>query len=95
MKTNFKDIKPYLIEFTIVTAGVLVALFLSNYKENNQTRKYYITSIETINNEIETNYKDLKGTIEGHMNLLDTIKKYRTNHITIRELIINKGRWAK
>ncbi len=91
MKTKFKDIKPYLIEFIIVTAGVLIALFLSNYKENNQTRKYYITSIETINNEIETNYKDLKGTIEGHMNLLDTINKYRTNHITISELIINKG----
>ncbi|MDD3787435.1 MAG: hypothetical protein PHO94_01925 [Petrimonas sp.] len=91
MKTNFKGIKSHLIEFIIVTAGVLIALLLSNIKENNQARRYYNKSIETINNEIETNYNSLKENIEGHMNLLDTINKYTTNHITISELIVNKG----
>ena len=91
MKTNFKGIKSHLIEFIIVTAGVLIALLLSNIKENNQARRYYNKSIETINNEIETNYNSLKENIEGHMNLLDTIKKCTTNHITISELIVNKG----
>ncbi|WP_321289543.1 hypothetical protein [uncultured Sunxiuqinia sp.] len=71
-----KKVKPYLIEFAIVTAGVLIALFLSNIKENNQARKYHIASIGTINMEVQDNYSNLERIVEKQMSLLDTLIKY-------------------
>ncbi|MDP2723243.1 MAG: hypothetical protein Q8O72_10835 [Bacteroidales bacterium] len=72
-----EKIKSYFMELTIVTAGVLIALFLSNLTESNQERKYHIASVKTINNEVEANYSGLKGVIEKQNNLLDTLTKYR------------------
>lgn len=88
MKINLilEKIKTYLKELSIVTAGVLIALFISNHKENNQAIEYYSASIETINNEVETNYSKLKGVIDTHTQLLDTINKYSEDNITIMAL---------
>lgn len=89
IKSNpgMKKIKSYIKELTIVTAGVLIALFLSNHIEKDQERKYQIASIETIKNEVEANYSDLKGVMEKQTRLLDTIKKYSNDHITLGDLI--------
>lgn len=93
MKTNsiMNNIKNYLKELTIITIGVLIALFVSNFKENKQAKKYYNTSIETVTNEVESNYANLKNIIEKQTNLLDTISKYSADPITISNLIIEKG----
>jgi hypothetical protein len=82
-----KKIKSYLKELTIVTIGVLIALFLSNLKEKNQARKYQTASIETIKNEVEANYSSLKEVMEKQTKLLDTIKKHSNDHIQIGDLI--------
>jgi len=79
------------MELTIVTSGVLIALFLSNLKEKNQARKYQIASIETINNEVEKNYSGLKEIIEKQTRLLDTIIKYSENQISIVDLFKKTG----
>lgn len=81
-----KKIKPYLIEFIIVTAGVLIALFLSNLKESNQARKYHIASIETINLEVQDNYSNLKGVIEKQKKLLDSLNEYTDSVHTILDI---------
>jgi len=88
MKINstLEKLKSYLKELTIVTAGVLIALFISNLKENNQALEYYSTSIETINNEVEANYSKLKGVVDTHIQLLDTLNKYGEDNITIIDL---------
>lgn len=86
-----KEMKSFLRELTIVTVGVLIALFLSNLKENNQAIKYQIASIKTINSEITENYSDLKSVVEKQTRLLDTIKKYSADHITLNDLILIKG----
>ena len=93
MKINsiMNKIKSYLKELTIVTIGVLIALVISNFKENNQARDYYNASIETVKNEVEVNYSFLKNIIEDQTRLLDTINKYSADHITISDLIIEKG----
>ena len=93
MKTNsgLKEVKSFLRELTIVTAGVLIALFLSNLKENNQARKYQIASIKTVNSEVTENYSNLKGIVEEQTRLIDTIEKYSADHITLSELILKKG----
>lgn len=93
MKTDsrMKKITSYLKELTIVTAGVLIALFLSNLIENNQARKYQIASIEAVKNEIDSNYNILKVSFERHTALRDTIDKYRKDHILISDLISKAG----
>lgn len=85
-------IKSYLKELTIITIGVLIALFVGNIKENSQSKKYYNTSIETIKNEVKSNYIGLKGVVEKQTNLVDTIRKYSTDQITISNLILEKGK---
>lgn len=82
-----KKIRDYLMELIIVTAGVLIALFLSNLKESNQALKYYKASIETINNEVKANNSDLKGVIEDQMKLHDTLIKYGNSPISILEIL--------
>lgn len=82
MKKN----RAYFIEFIIVTAGVLMALFLSNLKESNQERKYYKASIETINIEIQENHSNLERSVEQQTNLLDTLLRYGDSSHTILEL---------
>jgi hypothetical protein len=89
--TIMNKIKSYLKELTIVTIGVLIALVINNFKENNQARDYYNASIETVKNEVEANYSLLKNIIEDQTRLLDTISKYGADHITINDLIIVKG----
>ncbi len=93
MKVNFKmkSFKSYLMELIIVTAGVLIALILSNMKENNQAKKYYKASIETINNEVEINCEDIKGVIEKQMALHDTLLKYIDEPLVIGEIIAKSG----
>lgn len=93
MKTNstIDKVKTYIKELTIVTAGVLIALFISNYKENRQARDYYNASIETVKKEVVANYSSLKIIIEKQTKLLDTITKYSEDHVTLSDLILNKG----
>lgn len=88
MKINsiIKDIKFYLKELTVVTIGVLIALFLSNIKEYSQARRYYVASIKTINNEVKTNYSHLKGVVEKQTNLLDTLIKHTEDSSLIVDL---------
>jgi hypothetical protein len=86
MKKNKEKIRYYLTELSIVTIGVLIALFLSNIKEFNQARKYKKATIETINNEITTNYSSLKDMFEQQKNLLDTIDVHMNDSCTIVDL---------
>jgi len=93
MKTNSikRSIKSYLMELIIVTAGVLIALFLSNLKESNQARKYHSASIETINKEINANYTELKEVIEKQIKFHDTLTKYVRTPIIIGKIIEKAG----
>lgn len=82
-------ISAYLKELTIVTIGVLIALFVSNFKENSQARKYHMASIKTIKNEVLSNKTTLTEVLEKHTRLQDTIEKYSAEHISLEELIRN------
>lgn len=86
-----KKVKSYLIELTIVTFGVLIALLLNNFKESYQAEKYQKASLETIKNEVESNYSELKDIIEKQSRLLDTIKTYNAAHISIADLFHKAG----
>ncbi|MEP5940508.1 hypothetical protein, partial [Maribacter dokdonensis] len=93
MKTSqiLKKAKNYFKELTIVTAGVLIALFISNYKENSKARDYHKSSLKTIQKEVQNNYSNLKIIIEKQTKLVDTINKYSDDKITIGDIILAKG----
>ena len=81
----------YLKELTIVAIGVLIALFLSNLKENNQAKKYQIASVETVKNEVEANRSALKKVMEKQTLLLDTVIRYQEDKISIVDLFQKAG----
>ena len=85
------NIKYYLKELTIVTIGVLIALLVSNFKEDNQARLYHDSSIQTINKEVIANNSNLEWAIEKHINLLDAIKTYNNDTISIGNLFSIAG----
>lgn len=88
MKMNLKskEMLSYLRELTIVTMGVLIALLLSNFKENSQARRYHKASLETINSEIKSNHSSLERIIEKQSAFLDTLTKYVEDSSTIVDL---------
>ncbi len=86
MNSKREKIKSYLRELTIVTIGVLIALVISNFKENYQARKYHVASIETINSEIKSNHSSLKEIVEKQSNFIDTLIKYTEDSNTIVDL---------
>ncbi|MFK5891234.1 MAG: hypothetical protein QM486_10955 [Flavobacteriaceae bacterium] len=81
----------YILELIIVTTGVLIALFLSNLKENNQAQNYHKASIEMLNKEVEANYVKLKRVYNKHLILNDTLMKYRDTSTVIGEIILGKS----
>lgn len=83
-----EKIKSYLKELVIVTVGVLIALLISNFNENSQARKYHKASVETVKNEIISNYSSLESTIENQEALLDTITKYTDAPLGVTELFL-------
>lgn len=89
MKSIIQNIKSYLKE--LITIGVLIAMLISNFKEQHQAKKYYQTSVEAINNEVESNHDGLKTVVERHNSILDTINKYSTDTSTISEIIYKAG----
>lgn len=86
-----KRTKSYLVELTIVTVGVLIALLLNNFKESYQANEYQEASLRTIKNEVEVNYSELKDIIEKQTKLLDSIKGYNASHISIYDIMRKSG----
>lgn len=91
IKPITNKIPSFLKELAIVTIGVLIALFVSNLKENRQAHSYYEASLETVKNEVESNYANLKSVIGKQSRLQDSISRYRSEPISISQLIIEKG----
>lgn len=81
----------YLKDLSIVTIGVLIALVISNFKENNQAKKYQIASIETVKHEVEKNHTELRKAVEQQIRVLDTIYKYSDDHISLFDLLHKTG----
>lgn len=88
MKVNSKIIGfgYYLREFIIVAAGVMLALFISNLKDNLEAKKYNRESIETVKKEARANYQGLENIIQNHRSVVDTINFYIDDPVTIVEI---------
>ena len=86
-----KKLKSYLIELTIVTIGVLIALLLNNFKERYEANEFNKASLKTIKNEVVANYSALKEVIDKHTGLLEQAKKDSNANVPIGNLISKAG----
>ena len=61
MKMNNSQIGNFFKEVTIVVIGVLIAVSISNFKENSDNEKYIKKTLTAIDNEINQNESSVKG----------------------------------
>ena len=75
-----------------VVLGILIALFLNNWIENRNDKKFLNRVLTSITYELEENKQELELKIEGHNVLLDTIDFYLDNEaVSIGEIIGKTG----
>ena len=58
---NNSQIGNFFKEITIVVIGVLIAVSISNFKENSDNEKYIKKTLTAIDNEINQNESSVKG----------------------------------
>ncbi len=73
-----------------VILGILIALFLNNWKESRDEKKFIDTVLISISKEHKENQKELIGLIEKRKVLLDTLNYYKNNEAVSIGDILNK-----
>lgn len=79
-------------EITIVVSGVLIAVSISNYKENIDNKKYIEKTLMAIEKEIELSQIEVDTALNRHIKLYEILEnKFGNNEETIGELVSNSG----
>ncbi len=89
MKNTFRTI---LIEMIPVILGILIALFINNWKEKQGDRAFLNKVMNSIGQEMEENKMELIEVFEKHAQLVDTIKAYfDDDNLSISDLLFQAG----
>lgn len=92
MKQRKKSVWYFLREIAIVSIGILIALFLNNWKENRTNQQYLEKAMQTIRLELEESRKDVASVVERQENTMDSIEMYLEDESqTLLELISRSG----
>lgn len=76
-------------EIFSVVIGVLIALFISNWKQQNDDKKFLDTVLESIEQEIESDHEDVTMVIEKQYALIDTIVHYiEDDQVSLTDCVI-------
>ncbi len=71
-----------------VILGILLALFINDWKQDLDDKKFLSTVMQSISQEFKENQQDLTSSIQRHEVLLDTIAEYIEDEgVSIGELI--------
>ncbi len=85
IQTLFKEMIPVIL-------GILIALFINNWKQSYDDQKFINSVLSSITEELKENHTELQEVIESHQQLLDTINYHIEDpEITIGELINKVG----
>ncbi|NRB52567.1 MAG: hypothetical protein HRU41_33205 [Saprospiraceae bacterium] len=63
-------------ELFVVILGILIALFINNWKENRDNEHYVDQTLQAISKEISQNEEALQGILPRHQSILDTLENY-------------------
>jgi hypothetical protein len=86
-----KSLKKFLKETLPVVFGVLLALFLSNWKEDIDSDRYIEEYYLHINEESESNLVTLRDIVKSHRELLDTLNNYKETDVNLDEILSKVG----
>jgi len=96
MKKN-NGVLNYLKEITIVVIGVLIAVFISNYKDGIDNEKYIEKTLLAIENDIKLSQSDLDTVYNRHLELFEILREKLEEsepldpELTLVELISSSG----
>ncbi|MBZ9778024.1 hypothetical protein LB452_03725 [Psychroflexus sp. CAK8W] len=96
MKKN-NGVLNYLKEITIVVIGVLIAVFISNYKDSVDNEKYIEKTLLAIENDIKLSQSDLDTVYNRHLKLFEILREKLEGsepldpELTFVELIASSG----
>ena len=86
-----KSLKKFLKETLPVVFGVLLALLLSNWKEDIDSDRYIEEYYLHINEESESNLVTLRDIVKSHRELLDTLNNYKETDVNLDEILSKVG----
>ncbi|MGB1243201.1 MAG: hypothetical protein ACPG49_11810 [Chitinophagales bacterium] len=92
MKTKIQNL---LKEMIPVILGILIALFINDWKENKDNDQFLNVVMGSISEELKENKTELTRLIEEHKSLLDTIAFYRENEEVSMGAIISKAKGVR
>lgn len=79
-------------EMITVILGILIALFVNDWKMNKDNERFLDQVITSISLEMEENVAELQDVIPLHQQLMDTIEHYlHDSDMTISEILYNVG----
>ncbi|GAA4817683.1 hypothetical protein [Litoribaculum gwangyangense] len=91
-KKKKKKIIYILQEIVIVAIGILIAVSISNYKENVDNQKYIEKTLLAIENEIKLSQTEVDSVLNRHIKLYEIIDNHiGSNEYTLSELITSSG----
>lgn len=90
-----KTLKYIIIEMVPVILGVLIALFINDWREQSENEQFLDRVYSSIRQEMELNKKEFTLALEKHHNLLDTLKVYEDNDQVSLSEILKKGNWLQ
>ncbi|MDP5158170.1 MAG: DUF6090 family protein [Flaviramulus sp.] len=79
-------------EIVIVAIGILIAVSISNYKENVDNEKYIEKTLLAIENEIKSSQIEVDSVLNRHLKLYEIIdNEIGNNEQTLSEIITSSG----
>ena len=87
-----KYLKHVLKEMVPVILGILIALFINNWKENRTNEQYVTKALATIETEVKENLSSVSEILPGHYALLEQlVAELENDTLTIAEIITDAG----
>lgn len=85
-------LKRVLKEIIPVILGILIALFINNWKEDRANERFVEKALVTIETEVEENYSSLSEILPRHYELLETlIEEIDNDTLTIVDIVTEAG----
>lgn len=87
-----KYMKRILLEMVPVILGILIALFINNWKEDHANKRFVEQALQTIETEIQENINSLNRILPRHYSLLEALgQELENDSLSLEDIIIEAG----
>ncbi len=86
MSSRKNIIKDLVVQVTAVIAGILIALFIDNLRENAQDRRLLESTMQSLLQEFDKNGNEINTVLSRQSKFLDTLLHYRDDDYSIVDI---------